>query len=169
MDTVKHASEALCLNLAGILDTINTLAALSAEKEAYVISGDIENLRAATEKEEELLADLGKLEKDRENIAGALSKAIGIFSKSVTLSSLIERIEDPGVQEKLSGLKDRLGEAVGALNAKNDRLKELLRLQMGYTEYMLNMIVVPRSKGRTYDPQGASQDAVNISLLDVRV
>lgn len=169
MDAVKHAQEALCLNLSEILNTVNALAAISADKEAYVISGDIENLRAATEKEEELLADLGKLEKDRENLAGALLKAIGIFNKNATLSSLIERIDDPGVREKLSGLKDKLGEAVGALNAKNARLKELLRLQMSYTEYMLNMILVPRSKGRTYGFQGAGQDATNISLLDVRV
>jgi hypothetical protein len=169
MDTAKHAAEALCLNMEGILNIIGALAVLSDAKEAYVISGDIENLRAATEKEEELLADLGKLEKDRESLAGALSKAIGIFNKNVALSSLIERIEDPGIREKLGGLKNRLGEAVGALNAKNDRLKELLRLQMGYTEYMLNMIVVPRSKGRAYNHQGARQDAANISLLDVRV
>lgn len=152
------------------LETITALAAVSADKEASVTSGDIETLRSATEKEEEIIADLVKLEKDREVFAGALSKAIGIFDSNITLSSLIEKVEDPGIRKALSGLRNKLDEAITALTARNVKLKELLALQISYTEYMLNLIYIPRSKSHSYDIQGARQDVSNdLSLFDVHV
>ena len=170
MDAVRAASDELCLKLAGALELIGTLTALSREKETYLTTGDIENLRAATEKEEELIADLGKLERDRDICTGALSRAIGVFDKSPALSELADRIADPAVRRRLMTLKDALNKAVSALTAQNEKLGELLALQIDYTSYMLNLFYMPKSKGQTYDIQGSRNDGNgSLSFLDLHV
>jgi flagellar biosynthesis/type III secretory pathway chaperone len=170
MEAERLLTDELCLNLTRTLELLSTLSSVSVDKEAYLTSGDVEKLRAATEKEEELLADLGKLEKDRDNCAGALSKVIGIFDKNAPLSSLIERLTDPEIKKKLTGLRKSLNEAVIKLTERNGKLSQLLSLQISYTEYMLNLIYIPKTKGRSYGIQGARQDVSNdLSLFDVHV
>ena len=170
MEAVRTASDALCLSLSASLELVGELTAISLEKETYLTSGDVEGLRAATEREEELLADLGKLEKDREIYAGALSDAIGFFGSGQNLSELIEGIRDAELKERLAGLGGRLKDAVGALTAQNEKLRQLLSLQIGYTEYMLNMICTPKNNNSTYDVQGSRTDTSNReSLFDLHV
>lgn len=170
MDAVRAAADELCLKLTSSLELISTLTALSRQKETYLTTGDIENLRAATEKEEELIADLGKLERDREICTGALSEAIGAFDKGSTLSELADHIADPVVRRRLVTLKDEMNKAVSALAAQNEKLGELLALQIDYTTYMLNLFYMPKSKSHTYDFQGSRTEGGGaLSFLDIHV
>ena len=170
MEAVYIASGDLCEKLSMSLGLVSALTVLSMEKETHLNTGDIEQLRAATEKEEELVADLGKLEKDREICAGALAKAIGVFDKSCNLSGLIEGITDAAIRQRLNDLKIGLNEAVNALTYQNDKVRQLLAQQIDYTHYMLNLIYVPKSKNHTYDLMGSRMDNVGEkSYLDFHV
>lgn len=170
MDAVRAASDELCLKLTQSLELVGALTALSREKETYLNTGDIEKLRAATEKEEELIADLGKLERDREICAGALSEAVGFLGKGLPLSELAERIPDPAVRRSLKTLRNALKNAVDALAVQNEKLRELLALQIDYTTYMLNLIYIPKSKSHTYDVQGSRKDGGGaLSFVDLHV
>jgi flagellar biosynthesis/type III secretory pathway chaperone len=170
MDAIREASDELCQKLARSLELVSTLTELSREKETYLTAGDIENLRTATEKEEELIAELGKLERDRGICAGALSEAIGFSGKGLSLSALAEGIPEAALRRQLNTLKDALKNAVDALTAQNEKLRELLALQIDYTKYMLNLIYIPRSKSHTYDVQGSRTDGGGaLSFVDLHV
>jgi flagellar biosynthesis/type III secretory pathway chaperone len=170
MEALRTASDELCLRLSMSLELVCALMALAREKETYLTTGDIENLRTATEKEEELVADLGKLEKDRELYAGALSNAIGFFGKGQSLAELIDGIPDSEMRRRLTTLRSQLKDAITTLTSQNEKLRQLLALQIGYTEYMLNLIYIPKSKNNTYDVQGSRTDnASQLSLFDLHV
>jgi hypothetical protein len=170
MEAVLVHSDKLSQNLSGTLELLAALTAISKEKEMFLTGGDIESLRAATEREEELVAELTQKEKEREKCAGALSRAIGLFGKNIKLAELIERIDNDAVRRRLTEQKNSLNDAVRALEAQNGKLAELLALKMNYTDYMLNMIYVPKSRNHTYDVQGSRKDvAGDLSLMDFHV
>ena len=170
MDAVCAASDELCRNLTMSLELVGTLTEISREKEKHLSSGDIESLRAATDKEEELIADLGKLEKDRELYAGALSDAIGFFGNGLSLAELIEGIREAEFRNRLTDLRGRIKDAVNALIAQNDKVRQLIVFQLDLTEYMLNLIYSPKSINQTYGVQGSRMDEEGrTSLFDLHV
>ena len=170
MEAARIASEDLCANISAALDFIGALTDLSNEKEAYLTAGDIEGLRSATEKEEEIIAALSKTEKDRKICADALSQAIGLFNRDATLKDIIEHITDSIMKEHLSDLRNQLISAADNLSQLNDKLGQLLQLQIGFTDYMINLLYIPKSKNNSYNIQGARKDETSDrSLLDLHI
>lgn len=170
IEAVQHTSDELCAAMQKALDLINELVDISKAKERYLTAGDIESLRTATEKEEDIMVALGRVEKDRILKADALSQAIGLFNTNLTLKDIIGQIPDNTVQERLSGLRKGLLESADRLSASHELLTELLGLQMSYTDYMLNMIYTPKSKNLTYDIQGSrNDDSGSLSRFDLHI
>ena len=170
MEAVQIASEELCANITKALDLIGELTEIAKEKEAHLEAGDIEGLRSATEKEEEIVAALNKTEKDRKNCADALSQAIGLFEGEITLKDIIEMLSESTMRERLSELRNRLLDAAVNLSHLNDRLGQKLQLRIGFTDYMINLLYVPRKRNHSYGVQGGRKDeAGNMNLLDLHI
>ncbi len=170
MEAVQVASEDLCANIAKALDYIGELTEMSKEKEAFLTAGDIEGLKSATEKEEEIIAALNRTEKDRKICADALSQAIGLFNSDITLKDIIEKLDDGAVKERLTDLRIRLLGAADNLSRLNDGLGQLLQLQIGFTDYMINLLYIPKKRNHSYDIQGVRQDeTTDLSLLDLHI
>lgn len=170
MEAARIASEDLCANMSASLGLIGALTDISKEKEAFLTAGDVEGLRSATEKEEEIIASLNRTEKDRKIYADALSQAIGLFNKDITLKDIIENISDSTMRERLADLRNKLIDASSHLSQINDKLAQLLQLQIGLTDYMINLLYIPKSKNNSYDLQGARRDDTNNrSLLDLHI
>jgi flagellar biosynthesis/type III secretory pathway chaperone len=170
MEAVQIASEELCANIGKALGLIGELTEISKEKEALLTAGDIEGLRSAAEKEEEIITALNRTEKDRKNFADALSQAIGVSNNEVTLSEIIERITDRSIKERLSDLRHKLLDAAENLSQLNDKLGQLLQLQIGFTDYMINLLYVPKKRNHSYDVQGSKKDEANdLSLFDLHI
>lgn len=170
MQAAQIVSDDLYPNMTRALSLIGMLTDISKQKEAFLTNGDIEGLRNATEKEEELIAALNRTEKDRRICADALSQAIGLFNEDITLKDIVEKITDKEMRERLSALRDKLIEAAAQLSARNDRLAQLLQLQIGFTDYMINMQFRPKSRNNSYDIQGSRrEDTSNRSMLDLHI
>jgi flagellar biosynthesis/type III secretory pathway chaperone len=170
MESVKNAADELILNMAGALELMETLLGLSEQKASFLTAGDAEGLSAAVEKEEDIVLSLRDIEEDRKAKADALAKAIGIFDKNITLKGIIGKIDDEQYRKRLSDLRDKLLDAVSRLSVKNARLKELLKLQIGITDYMLNMLYVPKRRNHSYDQTGGRrEDTGELSRMDLRI
>lgn len=170
MEAARIASEDLCANITMALDLLGALTDIAIEKEAFLTSGDIEGLRGAIDKEEDILTALNRTEKDRKVYADALSQAIGLYSKDATLKDILEKITDSAMKVRLSGLRDALLAAAEQLSALNDKLGQLLKLQIGYTDYMINLLYIPKSRNNSYNIQGSRRDdSNNLSLMDLHV
>ena len=170
MEAVQVASEDLCANITNALGLISKLTEISTEKEALLTGGDIEGLRSATEKEEEIIEALSRTEKDRKNCADALSQAIGLFGSEVTLKDIIEKLTDQTMKACLEDLRNKLLDAAANLSQMNNKLGQLLHLQLDFTDYMINLLYVPKKRNHTYDIQGSRNDETNdLSLLDLHI
>jgi hypothetical protein len=170
MEAVQVASEELCANITKALELIGELTQISIEKEAFLTAGDIEGLKSATDKEEEIIAALNRTEKDRKICADALSQAIGIFNSEITLKDIVGQLDDSDMKERLTDLRSRLLDAADNLSALNDRLGQQLQLQIGFTDYMINLLYIPKKRNHSYDIQGARQDETNdLNLLDLHI
>ncbi len=170
MEAVQIASEDLCANISTALGLIGALTEISDKKEAFLTAGDIEGLRDASEKEEEIIAALNRTEKDRKIVADALSQAIGLFNKDIKLKDIIENITDSKMRERLTDLRTKLIDAADHLSVMNDKLGQLLQMQIGFTDYMINLIYIPKTKSHSYDIQGSRRDETNdLSLLDLHI
>lgn len=170
MEAVKLASDDLCANMTTALNLINELTELSKLKETHLIAGDIEELRSLTEKEEELIAALGINETSRKLCAETLSKSVGLFGEDVSLGDIVEKIDVEATRALILNLRDTLISSMKTLFVRNEKLGELLQLQIGYTDYMLNFLYIPKSKNNAYDLQGnRKNENNNLSLLDFHV
>lgn len=170
MEAVQIASEELCANISKALNLILELTAISHEKETFLTGGDIEGLRSVTEKEEEIVATLNRTEKDRKKCADALSQAIGLFNRDITLQDIIENISDKAMKARMTDLRDKLLRAADDLSRLNDKLAQLLQMQIGFTDYMINLLYVPKRRNHAYDIQGSRKDeSSDLSLLDLHI
>lgn len=170
MEAVSIASEDLCVNIEKAASLVNQLTEISLEKEAFLTAGDIEGLRRSTEAEEEIIAALSRLEKDRKICADALSQAIGLFNRDIKLTDIIENIADSAIKARLTDLRSSFLDAADKLAAQNDKLGQLLQMQIGFTDYMINLLYVPKKRNHTYDPQGSRRDEPDgRSLMDLHI
>ncbi|NMA25751.1 MAG: flagellar protein FlgN, partial [Clostridiales bacterium] len=133
-------------------------------------AGDIGGLRSATEKEEEIVAALNKTEKDRKKCADALSQAIGLFENGTTLKDIVEKLSESAMKERLSELRNKLLDAAENLSRLNDRLGQKLQLRIDFTDYMINLLYVPRKRNHSYNGQGSKKDETGgLNLLDLHI
>lgn len=170
MEAVRIASEELCTNITRALCLISELTDISKEKEAFLLNGSIEELRCATEKEEELIAELNRTENDRKNCADVLSQSIGLKEKDIKLKDIIEAIADGAIRKRLKDAGDKLTDAIETMSAQNGKLAQLLGLQISYTEYMLNILYNPEISSNSYDIQGVRRDnSSRLSRYDMHI
>jgi flagellar biosynthesis/type III secretory pathway chaperone len=170
MESVKNASEELLLNMTGVLELIEELLNLSKQKASLLTAGDAEGLNTAVIKEEDIILSLHELENDRKTKADALAKTVGIFDKNITLKEIVSKIEDEHDRKGLSEVREKLQEAISRLSEQNAKLKELLEIQIGLTDYTLNMLYIPKRRNHSYDKTGGrSEDTGELSLMDIRI
>ncbi|MEL4106748.1 flagellar protein FlgN [Oscillospiraceae bacterium WX1] len=170
MKELSQIAETLLDGMAGSYDLLCQLQEIAAEKETCLTTGDIEGLRRVTEQEEELLQVLNHEEKERAKNAEALSQAVGVFDKNTRLKEIVEKIEDTALRSRLDKARERLVEAISVLTSRNDRLEALLQQQIGYTDFMLNLLIRPQKTTHTYDGQGSRQEeSGSLGLLDFHV
>lgn len=170
MESVINASEELMRNMTGALELVEELLSLSTQKASFLTAGDAEGLSAAVRTEEDIVLALRELENDRKVKADALAKAIGVFEDNVKLKEIIAKIEDGPCRNGLSELREQLLDATSRLSAQNAKLKELLEMQIGLTDYMLNMLYIPKRRNHSYDQTGGRREETGeLSLMDLHI
>ncbi len=154
-------------DIAGILDS---LLACAHEQEFLITSQNIEGLAAIREKEEELATELGRREEEREEAAAVLASAIGDESAKYHMDQLIACVDDPQCKVQLLNAKNSMAEKVKNLSLQNAKNTELLRFNINYTDYMINMLLVPRKRSNFYNVQGyRREESGNLNLLDFHI
>lgn len=158
MGTVMEAYQGLLLTMEETLALINKMTLLAGAKEEFLVADDVEGLDDALEKEEELVMALQEKEEERISKTDELASALGIFRSGLRLKDLVDLIDDPVCRQRLTDAGDKLSEAVEGLSSGNAKVKELLQHQIDYTDFMLNLLVSPKSKMYSYDMQGNMEE-----------
>ena len=168
-ETAVIAAEKLLSVMAEMTETLNNLLAFANEQETLITSQDIEGLAALREKEEELISEMGRQEEERAEAAAALAYAVGV-EKGANMDQLIANIGDLQYKSRLIVTKKTMAETVATLSKQNAKNGELLKYHINYTDYMINLLLVPRSKSNFYNVQGVRKDdSRNLNLLDFHI
>ncbi|HHU22243.1 MAG TPA: flagellar protein FlgN [Clostridiales bacterium] len=158
MVAVTEATQALLQVLEESMDLINKLIQSAGEKESLLVAADVEGLSEVLEREEELVLTLQEKEQERISKADALANALGLSESGLRLKDLIGLIDDADCGLRLTETGNRLSKALDELASANSKIRELLHHQIDYTDFMLNLIINPKSKVHAYDIQGNTEE-----------
>lgn len=164
------AAEGLLSVMTEITGILDSLLACVREQEKLLASQNIEGLMALREKEEEFISELGRTDGERIEAASAFAHSLGIDGESVRIDQLIDKTDDRAYKTRLLDAKSTMAELVKSISKQNAKNRELLNFHIGYTDYMINMLLVPRSRSNFYNVQGTRNDeSGNLNIMDLHI
>ncbi|MDF2521326.1 MAG: FlgN protein [Clostridia bacterium] len=111
---------------------------LSNKKKNTVIEGKVSELDKIVKFEQNLIFDLGQLEKLREQELQKLCEMLGVNGKT-NVSEIIKHLPEP-LAQKLLELQKSLGNTISELQNVNNINGQLIQQSLDYIEYSVNMI-----------------------------
>lgn len=137
----------LGLNLDTILEllerqkkTHEELLGLSYEKRQAIVKSDTGRLNEIVHQELKGLAKMNQHEKRRSALLKDISRTLGIGESEITLSMIIGKA-DGEKRDRLIALQKELIELLNSQAEINKQNQELLKLQLDYSDVMLNVFV----------------------------
>lgn len=170
MKDVLKATDELVSVLRRTGELIDLLLESSGQKEEFLKSDEIVELNDLLSKEEDVVSALGDNEKARQSSTETLAAAVKVSGEDVSLRELCEAIEDPELRTKLEGAREELARKTEQLTQQNVRVRELLQFKLNYTNYLINLLYIPKTNMFSYNVQGDKEDEGDkLNLMDVRV
>lgn len=133
------------------------LLALSTKKRGIVIEGKVNELDKIVRFEQNMIFDLGQLEKTREQELQKLCMMLRLDGKA-TITELIKHL--PQVQsEELQALQAEMSNTITELQNVNEVNGTLIQQSLEYIEYSVNMITSTGTANSLYDDiKGTNKD-----------
>lgn len=143
-------------NIVTILNRENeeytVLVGLSREKTPIIIKGDLDALNAVTEKEQEVVARIQKLERDRISTMKDIAEVTNRKQEELKLADLIEMMNNrPAEQKKLREVHDRLKITMKNMVTVNDQNRVLLKNSLDMVQFEMNLLQSMRQAPETAD------------------
>lgn len=143
-------------NIVTILNRENeeytVLVGLSREKTPVIIKGDLDALNAVTEKEQEVVARIQKLERDRISTMKDIAEVTNRKQEELKLADLIEMMNNrPAEQKKLREVHDRLKITMKNMVTVNDQNRVLLKNSLDMVQFEMNLLQSMRQAPETAD------------------
>lgn len=113
---------------------------LSLSKQQAILNRDINQLAQMVKKEEKLVAEVGKVEKDRLDILAGLAKLWQLSTGKLTLKKIIERAPSSHT-DRLKRMGDSLFSTIKELAALNKVNERLIEDSLALTRLLLRTIV----------------------------
>ncbi|NMA25576.1 MAG: flagellar protein FlgN [Clostridiales bacterium] len=136
-------------------EVVRQMLALSEQKKASIIGGDVKKLGRILESEEVLSYDLKELERRRVVLTDALAEQLGRKGRELTLLEIAGMAESPADQHRLNALRAELIGMLRKLERLNKINRELLRRKLNYIDAMLGLLTQDEPIGGTYDSTGS--------------
>jgi len=166
MDQIKACSEAILRIMEHELQTVCGLIGFAQEKERLLIHADAESLPSLLEKEEDLVIELRERERERRATLKSLVIAAGLSEENLTLGRLA-KLNEPEMSRRLVNAGKEIVEKMRELSRHNEKVKTLLKRQVGYTNFMLRLLFGTQEKALFYNGQGNMENKENnISRLN---
>ena len=116
------------------------LMVLSETKTPVIVKGDLEELQNITEKEQQFVEVLTKLEKKRIEVVGDIALVLGKDEKDMTIKNIVGLLNGQEKEQKrLSEIHDKLKVTLGNISRVNDINRNLIESSMEMIEFNLNL------------------------------
>lgn len=143
---------------------------LSKSKRKIIIEGKVADLDKIVKLEQNMILNIGQLEKKREEEVAKLCDALGVTGGQITVSELAEALQ-ADQRNELEKVQNELQELLYELKAVNDLNGELLKQSIEYIDYSINLISgAGMETGSLYEDMGkGKRKASKKNLFDTKV
>jgi len=114
------------------------LAELAKSKKNIIVEGKVSELDKIVKLEQNMIFNIGQLERKREEEVSKLCKTLDINSDQVTISDLAKVLR-PEMKDKLEDIQNKLKETFSELKAVNDVNGQLIEQSLEYIDYSINL------------------------------
>ena len=132
-------------------DEYTTLAALSTEKTPIIIKGDLDALNAITGKEQEVVARIQKLEKERIQATEDIANVTNRSTEELKLADLIAMMKGRPEQKALEAVHDKLKITMANMTRVNEQNRELLKNSLEMVQFEMNLLQSLKTAPETAD------------------
>jgi len=115
------------------------LVELSKSKKDIIIEGKVAELDKIVKLEQNMIFNIGQLERKREEEVSKLCKALDIESTQVTITDLVNVLQ-PELKNRLEDIQSKLNETFSELKAVNDINGKLIEQSLEYIDYSINLV-----------------------------
>ncbi|MCK9479156.1 MAG: flagellar protein FlgN [Firmicutes bacterium] len=155
-----------CLDLEK--DLYANLHKLSSLKQTIIGKGEAAALDEITAKERVLLDKLCEREKVRHEIVACISKKLNLLGEHITLSNIIDAIDDDCLKQKLTTIIDEFNVIFQKQKKLNETNQMLLEKNISYLDFMINAATAGR-ESIIYSGKGCNErQKQNINIFDKR-
>ncbi len=111
---------------------------LSKSKKKIIIEGKVAELDKIVKLEQDMIFNIGQLERKREEELSKLCKAFDMDSTKVTISDLTKVLQ-PESRKKLEDIQGKLEDIFSELKTVNDINGQLIEQSIEYIDYSINL------------------------------
>ncbi|MGN0345685.1 MAG: flagellar protein FlgN [Lachnospiraceae bacterium] len=139
------------------------LIGLSREKIPILIKGDLDALAKITAQEQDVVARIQKLEKERMQISKDIANVTNQSVEDMKLAALIDMMKTRPVEhEKLVRIHDELKQTMDNMVAVNNQNKELIKNSLEMVEFEINLLQSMKRAPETNDYDKSAYSTGNI-------
>lgn len=138
---------------------------LSEEKTGIIVKGDIEALDVITGKEQEVIAQINRADRKREEATNDIAMVFGKNPKDFTLDKISELLKGKSdEQNRVNSIHDKLKRTMAGMVKINEANKVLLQESLEMVDFEMNLIQSMRQAPTTanYSGTGYSEEVGNM-------
>lgn len=134
-----------------LIEVHEQLIVLGKEKQQVIGAADTNGLSRVTSQEKRLLQTLVDLEQRRANLVRDYFKQTGlVVVRKFKMEHLIQAVYNAEEKRMLIETSDTLRKLIDTLKELNDFNQQLLRMQLSYVDYSLDLLIGPVEEEVTY-------------------
>ncbi len=158
----------LITTLSEMNDLYEQLIKSGKEKRDVIIKNDIEALQKVNENENILVGKTLKLDKKREELFSDIAFVLNKNQEDITLTKLIEYIEEQPEVEDVKKLRDSANELLSELKSINESNKILIEESLNHAEFSMNLLRGSLSKKPYYCDTLGNEIPTGDRLFDIK-
>ncbi len=126
------------------------LLALSTTKTTAIVKGNLEDLARITDEEQNVVATLGRYDKEREEVMKDIANVINKDVEGLRIANLAQMLSGrPEEQRKLNEVGDKLRDVAFRMKKVNEQNKELLENSLEMVAFDMNLLQAMRQAPET--------------------
>jgi hypothetical protein len=160
----------------GILDPIRKLTALyqqlivlGQEKQKAILANSTDIIIQVTNRESKYLKDISAQEAHRVAAVQRFASELGLASNTVIrIEQLIQLVHKAALKQALIDATEDLSGAILQLHHINDSNQQMIKLQLEYINYSIDLIAGPSENEATYHRSLQEQGFIRMSQFDTK-
>lgn len=131
---------------------------ISKSKKDVIVKGKVTELDKLVKLEQNMIFDIGQLERKRESEVSKLCGILGMNSAKINISELMQALQ-PEQNRRLEEVQGKLRKVLAELKIANDLNGQLIQQSLEYIDYSINLVAgTGMETGSLYEDLGRNKN-----------